>query len=313
MTDETNNPDAGTDNVELSENDTPELTDYFDPDEDQDTEEPEGDGTDDEADEADNPDEEPDQEADDPAKEKAQPDLDDDVTVKLADGTTRTLKELKDAPMFHADYTRKSQEVATQRNVVKADAQRISNLYHQLIDHVAPFLPDAPSDEMFYREPQKALVQQQIHDRAKAQLQRLIAAADEPQQITNGMSQADHQQMVQQERASLSQMFPETATQAGAKAFYERAKSGANELGFTDQEMAGESDHRMFALAHWAKIGMDAHKAKAKATAKAEKAPPATPRKPGQTGNAKSARNADAMRKLNRTGSLNDAMSIDFD
>ena len=110
----------------------------------------------------------------------------------------------------------------------------------------------------------------------------------------------------------LTNLFPKTATREGRQKFFEDVQSVAGELGYSTDELRGVTDHRLFALAHWAKVGMDAAKAREKAQAKVEKAPPATPRKPGQ-GAATANRNAEAMRKLGRTGSIKDALAIDWD
>jgi len=56
---------------------------------------------------------------------------------------------------------------------------------------------------------------------------------------------------------------------------------------------------------------MEAEKAKAKATVKVAKAPPMTPNKRPLEGKARS--NQDAMKRLRQTGSIHDAMAIDFD
>ena len=84
------------------------------------------------------------------------------------------------------------------------------------------------------------------------------------------------------------------------------------EMGFTAQELQQATDHRLFKLAHWARKGMAAEKARAAAKAKAQAAPPVAPHKPGQGARAASG-NAEAMRKLSRTGSLKDALAVDFD
>ena len=76
-------------------------------------------------------------------------------------------------------------------------------------------------------------------------------------------------------------------------------------------ELSGVTDHRMFALAHWANEGMKAAKAREAAKAKVANVPPSAPRKPGQP--AQASRNTDAMRKLARSGSIRDAVKVDWE
>lgn len=84
-------------------------------------------------------------------------------------------------------------------------------------------------------------------------------------------------------------------------------------MGFTDDEMADVTDHRYFKLAHYARLGMQAEAAKKKALEKVNNAPAAAPARKAQGQNAQQSRkNRDAMEKLTRTGSLKDAMNIDF-
>jgi hypothetical protein len=59
---------------------------------------------------------------------------------------------------------------------------------------------------------------------------------------------------------------------------------------------------------------MEAEKAKAKVAQKVEKVPPVVPPKRAQQKNAAQIRsNQDAMRRLSRTGSIHDALGVDFD
>ena len=140
----------------------------------------------------------------------------------------------------------------------------------------------------------------------------LVELGNQPKQIKQAMTQADVDRIKAEENSKLVGMFPKTATQDGRAKFFENVATVASELGISEKEWQGISDHRLLALAHWAKVGMDADKARSKAKAKAAKAPPATPRKPGQTA-AKANRNVDAMRKLARSGSIHDALAVDWD
>ena len=107
-------------------------------------------------------------------------------------------------------------------------------------------------------------------------------------------------------------MFPETSGGKTREAFFNGVQSAASDLGFSNAELSAIRDPRVFALAHWAAKGMAAEKARATAKAKVAAAPPATPRKPGQ-GARQANGNAEAMRKLARSGSLRDALAVDWD
>lgn len=322
MTGETDNPSLdGTDNVvETSNYDNPESWDYYDPDEDN-VETPEIEGTDDEAAET---------EAEDEAVEAAETDVEEeaepedaegeqtpvtateDAVVKLADGTTATVKDLLAGNMRQSDYTRKAQELATSRKELEANATRIESITQVLADHLASIIPPEPDPSMALSDPNRFTAAKAQYDAAMAQMQRLVEIGSQPKEIKDGMSEDDRRKLVAEENTRLITMFPEAGTESGRQKFFTEAQKAATELGFSPEELSGVTDHRMFALAHWAQRGMAAEKARATAKAKVEKAPPVTPRKPGQ-GAKRANRNAEAMRKLARSGSIRDAMAVDWD
>lgn len=310
MKDEANTPSSeGIDNVALSEHDTPETWDYYDPDEEeQDTvEAQEEEGIEEGPVEGEEAQETEDQADEEPDEAEAEPEL-----VALADGTKITLDELRKGYQRTSDYTRKTQEVATQRKALEADVQRLESITQAFIDHLASMVPAEPDPALALREPNKYTAQKAQYDAAVAQVQKLIEIGSKPKEITQAMSESDRSAMIREENRRLVERFPQTATQDGRTKFFTDSQTAAHELGFTTEELQGVTDHRMFAALHWAKIGMEAAKNREKAKAKVEKAPPATPRKPGQAA-AKANRNAEAMRKLARSGSIRDALAVDWD
>ena len=307
MTDETDNTfdEDVTDNVETSDDDTASEYDYFDPDED--TEEAvEQDAPDDEAD------------ATEGEADEAEPDAapvayaDESAVVKLADGTELPVAELLKDRMRQQDYTRKTQEVANERKAVQADVQRMQSITTAFVDHLSALVPDPPSPALAMTDPAKYVSQKAQHEAAMAQVQKLIEMGSVSKEVGAAMSGADNQRQIQEANQRLVEMFPEAASGAGRKAFFDGVQSAANDLGFTNDDLTAVRDPRVFALAHWAAKGMAAEKAKAAAKAKVAAAPPATPRKPGQ-GARQANGNAEAMRKLARSGSLRDALAIDWD
>jgi hypothetical protein len=302
-----------TDNVELSENDDLETLDYYDPDEDQDdVGAQDEDGTDDEADEDDAEPENgegEDQEADEP---QAASDIADDVLVKLPDGSTVKFGDLKESPMLKADHTRKTQEISNLRKDVEADAQRMQRINEAFVSHISELVPAAPDRGLALTDPNAYVAQEAQYKAAMEQVQQLIALGDEPKSVAEAMSKDALARAQVEANTKLIEMFPEAAGgETRAKFFGEVAKA-ATEIGFSNEELSGNSDPRLFALAHWAQKGMDAEQAKAKAKAKVAKAPPANPRKPGQ-GVRKPSGNAAAMKQLSKSGSIHDAIKIDFD
>ena len=313
MTDETNtSPEGGTDNVTPSDSDTPESWDYFDPDEDTEEEPNADEGTDDEAAEADS--EEGTEEADDQTDDEAAEDTADEPprTVKMDDGEEVTIDDLKKGYLRQSDYTRKAQDVANERNTLKANLTRMERTQAAFVDYLTNMIPTPPEPSLAMSDPNRYTALKVQHDVALAKVQELIELGGNFKGQAQEISQEDQRKALAQEDAKLVQALPETATSEGREKFFNKISKVGQDFGFAPDELRWISDHRMFVVLDMARKGMEAEQAKSKVRAKAEKAPPATPRKPGQA-NTKARRNADAMRRLSQSGSIKDALKVDFD
>jgi uncharacterized protein YlzI (FlbEa/FlbD family) len=302
MTDEINNlvDDPEIESVDAQAPDTAPEWDYFDPEEDtEEAQAPEAteDGTEEAAPEA---------EVEEVAE--ATP----DAVVTLPDGTKAKVADLIQGNLRHQDYTRKTQELATVRKTVEADAQRIEGITQAFIDHLTSLVPAAPDTALALRDPNGYVRAKAQHEAALAQVKTLIELGEKARGVTTAISEADKQAMIARENAMLAERVPEVATEKGRQQFFSRTAEVAQDLGFSMDELQGVTDHRIFVLAHYAKVGMEAMKARQVAKAKTQSAPPVAPRKPGQGATAKSG-NAEAMRKLARSGSIRDALKIDWD
>lgn len=300
-------PNGGT-GTDMPENDTPETLTYYDPDEDeQDTgageavaETDEGTQTDEEgaAPEAET------EEAD--AEASTAP-----ATVSLPDGSKVSLDELTKGYLRQSDYTRKQQAMAEKSRALDADLQRIDGITNAFIDHLASMIPAEPDTALALRSPDQYVRAKAQYDAAVAQVQKLIELGSQPKQIKDALSSEAKKEKLAEENRKLAERFPHVANEEGRKKFFESVADAAQEIGYSLDDLNSVDDHRLFALGYWANEGMKAHKAREAAKAKVANAPPATPRKPGQP--AQTNKNADAMRKLARSGSIRDALKIDWD
>lgn len=312
MTDESNTPaEVGTDFVQPEQSDTRPDWDYYDPDEDTVEAQPEGEIEDDGQDAA-----------EDPATEDAEPETDEEDDsetataadlIELPDGTKIERDEVVRGYLRQADYTRKTTEVATRQKALEAETTRISGITEAFIDHLSKLIPPAPGQDLAYRDPGAYTRQKAAHDAAVAQVQEIIQVGEKAKQAQEAVSGVDRQRIVAEENAKLAERFPETATQKGRQAFFAQAAEAAQAAGFSMDELQGVTDHRMFALAHLASLGMKAQQAQGKAREKAAKAPPATPNKPSNPTRQAAARNREAMKRLAQTGSIRDALRVDFE
>jgi hypothetical protein len=297
--DETDTPlDSGTESVTPENDNADPEWNYFDPDED--TEEAQETAATDEGTE-----EPAAEEAEDPAAEQP-------AQIVLPDGTQVTIEEVTKGYLRQADYTRKVTEVASQRKALEADLQLVEGITQTFIDHLTKMVPAMPDPAMALRDPTGYVRAKAQYDAAMAQVQQLIELGKQPKQIGEKLSQADMQTKIAAENALLVEKIPTAATPEGRRKFMESAAEAAQTAGFSMDDLQGVTDHRLFVLAHWANEGLKAAKARETAKAKVANVPPAAPRKPGQPAQ-QGNRNADAMRKLARSGSIRDAMRVDWE
>lgn len=313
MTDQTNNlPAGGTERVETSDDDYSGMTDYYDPDDEADESSAVATETDLGADE-DTTDENGESAKDQPEEVESPVEVyaETNAKVRLADGSTTTVDQLIQQGMMKQDHTRKTQEIATERKAVRADAERIVSILKNVVDFISPMMPPEPDASLAMRDPNAYVRAKAQREAAVAQLQGLVELADQPKQITDAMSDQERQTSNAEENRRLAERFPDVATEQGRQKFFAKTAEAAQAAGFTMDDLRGVTDHRLFVLAHYAKVGMEAMKAREVAKTKAQAAAPVAPRKPGQPVQVKS--NADAMRRLSRSGSIKDALKIDWD
>lgn len=324
MTGESDNlPTGGTDTAHPLSLDDAENIDYFDPDEDngEGDQDQQSEEVTDEADEGQEAEETDTAEEDDQAEgedegtaDKAdKPEPTDDVTVTV-NGQPIALSELKAGYQRQSDYSRKTQEVANSRRDLEALTARVTTSVNAIADFLSKQIPEKPDISLLYTNPQAYHMQKEMHELANAQVQALLEQANAPKEVAAKLTADQRSELLQSENAKLAEVFPATATQEGRKKFFERAASAAKEAGYSEDDIGKVSDHRLFIMAHYAAIGLQAEKAKAKAQTKVANVPPVTPQRRPQSSNAAKVRqNKEAMKRLARTGSLDDAMSIDFD
>ncbi len=249
-----------------------------------------------------------------PAEDADNPEPSDDVTVTI-NGEQVALSDLKAGYMRQADYSRKTQEVANTRRNLEAMSARVETTVNAIADFLVKQIPEAPDPQLAMTNPGEFVQRKAMHEAAVQQVNALLSQAGEVKDVANKLTDEQRKDLLMQENAKLAEAFPQTATDEGRQEFFSTASTAAKELGYSDEEIQAVADSRMFALAHYAAIGMKAEKARDKAKAKVVNAPPVAPQKQRQQGGKQAAarKNKEAMKRLARSGSIHDAMQIDWD
>ena len=248
-------------------------------------------------------------------EEADKPEPTDDVTVKLPTGEAVPLAELKSGYMRDRDYRIKTTQVAETRRNLEAQATRVTQTVEVLADFLAKQLPPEPDPALLYTDPQTHYRQRAIYDAAVAQINAVVELGAAPKEAVNNLTQQQRAEVLATENARLAERFPMTTKEQGRKEFFDRAMKAAQQLGLSASDVQNETDHRRFALAYYASIGLEAEAAKKTAQQKVKGVPAVSPPKRQAQSNAAVTvkNNQEAMKRLAKTGSLKDALSIDFD
>ncbi|TBY60151.1 hypothetical protein E0H46_31770 [Rhizobium leguminosarum bv. viciae] len=255
---------------------------------------------------------------DEPEAEGDEPDAEDPadaVVVTLKGGEQVSLEELKLGYMKDRDYRHKTQETANKSKSLDEMTTRVVRTVDAIAAHLAGMLPEEPQPTLAIQNPNEYTRQKAIYDSALSQVNAIIRLANEPKEVAGKLTKEQEDSLVALNDEKLAEAFPQTRKSAEERRkFFDQTFQTARDLGFTDEELKGQIDHRYFKLAYYARLGLQAEQAKGKALAKVAQAPPAVVVGKAKGAAAQQARaNQDAMKKLSKTGSIKDAMSIDFD
>ena len=239
-----------------------------------------------------------------------------EVKLTLSDGTALTLEEVEKGFLREADYTRKTMELAETR---KAVVQRETELAEQttiietatqrLLGLVQQLVPPMPSAALAQQNPGEYIRQKAVHDQARSELAQWMDTAGDVGNVVQGFTRQQIEQRKSEANAELVKAMPRLKDPAAMAKFDADVAASAKAFGFDDATIAATTDPRIRRAMWLAAVGQRAldNQSAAKRRVEAPKAgkPPA-PGKPTD-------KNRTAMRRLAQSGSIKDALSVDFD
>ncbi|MDW9814937.1 hypothetical protein GOB25_07620 [Sinorhizobium meliloti] len=237
-----------------------------------------------------------------------------DTIITLKGGEQVPLEELKQGYLRESDYRRKTQELGNKRGTLEAMTTRVASTATAIAEFLIQQLPPEPSRALAIQNPNEYTRQKAVYDSSLEQVQRLIDMSAEPKKVGDELTTAATEETLAAENTKLLEAFPHLVKDDAREKFFADAFKVGQDLGFSQDEMQGFTDHRYFKVMHYAMLGLQAEQAKNKAMKKVANAPPAAVKaKPNGPMNQKARQNQDAMKRLAKTGSIKDAMSIDFE
>lgn len=252
--------------------------------------------------------------------EPAEPDEDEaaneaeDFLVRLKGGEDVPFSELKLGYMRDRDYRHKTQDIANRGRALEGMANRVAQSANAFANLLASQIPPEPPEHMAALDPEGYRRQWGLHQAGLERIDEILAIAEGPADVVDALASAASDEALEIENARLIDAFPETADEEGRLAFFAGAFDVARVLGFSEEEVREVADHRMFKLAHYARLGLAAEQAKTRAMAKLKRAPsPVARPKPSARSERSPRESLEAMKRLSKTGSIRDAMAVDFD
>ncbi|AFL52843.1 hypothetical protein ABIE78_001267 [Sinorhizobium fredii] len=260
---------------------------------------------------------------DDPAGEGDEPifpdeeeatDETENIIVTLEGGEAIPLEELKLGYMRDRDYRHKTQDLANRERMLESMSSRVAATANTVAELIAAEIPAEPPEELKLHDPEAYQRQWAVHQAGLEQLARVMALGEGSAAVAAELQAAASEDRLEAENAKLLVAFPQTGQDEGRQAFFADAFEAARELGFSDEEVREVVDHRLFKLAHYARLGLLAERARAKALQKVAVAPATAPRMKAKNQAQRQQRESrEAMRRLARSGSIRDAMAVDFE
>lgn len=241
-----------------------------------------------------------------------------DVEIEYEGSKYKLPPELKDAFLRHADYTRKTQEIAQQRKEFEAKANDLKAVdeYKTKLTHYEKLLIDASqNDEVKLAEINRQLVDidpnadpmkvvQLTHQ--KAMLETRLAQANELKAKRDEEDKANHRQTMTREWEQLIAKRPEWKDGATWEADREKMKSFLQGSGYSLDEANSVVDHRALLIADKARKYDELMAGKVETEKKVQKLPPKVER-PGVPSASDGQAQRDAMSRLRKSHSIDDA------
>jgi hypothetical protein len=174
--------------------------------------------------------------------------------VKLPDGTETTVAELTAGHLRQSDYTRKTQEVAEQREAVKAERERAQQIEQQLqaqfqqvnnwLSLTKPQRPNVP----FEQDPIAHGQYREAMDQWQEAQQYWAVQQHKATEQKKAETQAAYEKHLKNESEALFKAVPALRDPGKRDAFVTEAAKMMADYGIKREEIAGLTDHRMILI-----------------------------------------------------------------
>lgn len=218
-----------------------------------------------------------------------------------------TLEELQKGYMMEANYRNKTTALNKERDAIDAKATEVDKQLEDakaLIDADLESLDSSEMQELKESEPDEYI---RKYEKVQGKIKRFEAL----QAKRAEEHQARQEKLIEKERDALFDAFPEWSNDQDKMASESKELMGAlTSLGFSQDELNGLTDHRMFVLAHKAQQLEKIHKANLDAKKVTSKPKTNTPGQPRTKEDRSLDTTKQAWAQLKKTGSRQAAMDL---
>jgi hypothetical protein len=239
--------------------------------------------------------------------------------VKLEDGTEVPLKELISGNLRQQDYTRKTQEISSNRKLLEEAAQRFVNQDKQVKEFaefarkvVESYAPKPPDSSLINSDPIGYLQQKEAFDRASQTWRNIVESQQSISQRLEASEGSKTQEQLQQETRALVERMPALATPEGWRNFKaEATEISGKHFGFAPEEIEGIKDHRYVYVLHKAMqmVKLEGKKMEAVRAAKAASSPVSAAARPAPNRSTQQTQKV-LTERARKTGSVEDIAAL---
>ncbi len=216
----------------------------------------------------------------------------------VIDGKTVTMADLVQGYVSWRRAMHFVSRLEEEYEAVQAAADGVVSSAWELSRFMVGQMPPEPDMWLLQMNPDEYVRMKAQHDQALGSVHHVLGQAQHARASASALQERYRDMNLQTENARLVQHFPETADTNQRHAFFNRMLDVAAACGFNRAEFEQVVDHRIFRLGALALKGMEAI---------------AEPPKTKERRRHRRQRYSDAMEKLARTGSIEDALAIDFE
>jgi hypothetical protein len=242
-----------------------------------------------------------------------------EALVTLPDGTQSTLRELVDGNLRERDYRMKTAEVGEARRSVIARSNQVEGVFTALVDHLAQHLPDEPDRSLLFSHDPNVVAsyhqQRAMHEAAMEQLASITQMKTQASQAKEQGTAEERAEKYKAENAALVAYMPELGDPKKREEMNAKARAAAKHLGFSDQEINGNTDSRFYLLSLFTYDALVSKSRAQTASKKVQNVPPtkSLERRAQKPSEQKFRRQKERVARLQKSGSLKDALLVNID